>query len=78
MAKGPTIPHEVVDMVLSRDISAVRAWREYLKLTPEEVAARLNIDMKAYTSLEQAEPADHDSLERIAAALGITFEQIDF
>lgn len=77
-ARPASIPHEVVDLVVSHDMTAARAWREHLNLPLDRVAARLGMEPEAYAALEQSESGDHHSLERVAAALGITFEQLDF
>ena len=73
-----TIPHEVVSLVLEQQITPVRAWREYLKLTQAEVAARLGISQPSYAKQENSDSLPRSSIEKIAAALGITVEQLDF
>ncbi|HBJ69634.1 MAG TPA: transcriptional regulator, partial [Alcaligenes faecalis] len=42
------------------------------------LAARLGISQSAYAQQESSERLRKSSLERIAAALGITPEQLDF
>ncbi len=48
----PTIPHEVAMAHAMDGKSLVRAWREYLGLTQEEAAARMNISQPAYRKRE--------------------------
>ncbi len=74
----PTIPHAVVSASVD-GASPARAWREHLGLSQAEVATRMNISQPAYAQME----ADHDRLrkrtrERIADALGIAADQLDF
>ncbi|KUY96185.1 MULTISPECIES: helix-turn-helix domain-containing protein [unclassified Burkholderia] len=55
----------------------LRAWREYLKLTQAEVAARLDVSQSAYAQQERTEKLRKSTREKIAAALGITAAQLD-
>ena len=72
-----TIPHEVVEYVVDKDCSLVRAWREHLGLTQAEVAKRLGITQ---ASLSQMERAGHNlrpaTIRKLAAALGVHPEQL--
>jgi len=34
-----TVPHEVITLMVEKNISRLRAWREYLQLTQKEVAS---------------------------------------
>ena len=76
-AERGTIPHDVVSATVD-GATPVRAWREYLNLTPAEVAARLGISQSSYAEQEDSESLPRSSIEKIAAALGITFDQLDF
>ncbi|SHE95218.1 Helix-turn-helix [Microbulbifer donghaiensis] len=69
------IPNEVVGMVIEQNMTPMRAWREYLKLTQAEVAKRLNITQVAYAQLEASQRPRKPTLQRVSAALGITVEQ---
>jgi len=71
------IPHEIVSATVD-GATPVRAWREYLKLTQTEVAARLGISQSSYGEHEDSESLCQSTIENIAAALGITVEQLDF
>lgn len=74
----PTIPHAVISATVD-GASPVRAWREYLGISQADVADRMGISQSAYSQME----ASHDRLrkntrERIAAALCIAADQLDF
>jgi DNA-binding XRE family transcriptional regulator len=71
------IPHEVVSATV-QGATPARAWREYLKLTQAEVAARLEISQPSYAKQEGSEKLRVATVGKIAKALGITIEQLDF
>lgn len=71
------IPHEVVSATV-QGATPARAWREYLKLTQAEVAARLEISQPSYAKQEGSEKLRPAAVGEIARALGITTEQLDF
>lgn len=70
------IPNEVVGMVVNEDITMVAAWRRHLGLTQAQVAERIGITQSAYAQQEVARKPRKATLEKIAAALGITLEQL--
>lgn len=72
-----TIPHEVVSATVD-GATPVRAWREYLGLSQSDVAERLGIAPSSYARQETSALPSRPVVEKIAAALGITFEQLDF
>lgn len=72
------VPNEVVNMVYDREWTPMRAWREYLGLTQSEVATRANISQAAYAQMETTEKPRVTSIKKIATALGLTIEQLDF
>lgn len=60
-------------------VTPIRAWREQLSFTQAEVAARMGISQAAIAQLEAPEARPRKStLRRIAHALGIQAEQLDF
>ena len=71
------IPHEVVSATVD-GATPVRAWREYLKLTQAEVAERLGIAQPSYAKQEASDALRRSTIEKIAGALGITVEQLNF
>lgn len=55
----------------------VRAWREYLGLTQKEVAEKMGITRAALSHMESGEKKlRKTTLEKLAAALGVSIEQI--
>jgi|SRR5271168_1593362 predicted transcriptional regulator len=75
-AERGLIPHDVVSRTVD-GATPVRAWREHLGFTQAEVARRLDISQSAYAQQEVSERLRKSSREKIAAALGITPEQLD-
>ena len=74
--RAPTIPNAVVDKVINKGMTPIRAWREHLGLTQAEVAHRLGISQSAYAQHEAKEPVRKPTREKIAKALGIVPEQL--
>ncbi len=71
------IPHEVVSATVD-GASPMRAWREHLRLTQADVAAKLGVSQAAYAQTEAAARPRKSTIARVAAALGIGVEQLDF
>lgn len=78
-ARSTGIPQSVVEAHVLRDIPLIKAWREELGLTQEELALRLGVSQTAVAKFER--PKAHPraaTLKKIAAALGVTVEQLRF
>ncbi|CAB3773009.1 helix-turn-helix domain-containing protein [Paraburkholderia humisilvae] len=75
--EGGLIPHDVVSRTVD-GATPLRAWREHLGLTQAEVAQRLGISQSAYAQQESSERLRKSSRDKIAAALEITTDQLDF
>lgn len=74
-----TTPHEVMRLCVKNYWSMIRAWREHLGLTQTEMAKRLEIRQPSYAAMEAPDAKPKKvTRERIAAAMGITLEQLDF
>jgi len=71
------LPHEVVGLMVDNDWSVIRAWREYLGLTQQEMAQRLDISQSAYSQQESNKRLRKTSRDKIAIALGISSDQLD-
>ncbi|MDW3684613.1 helix-turn-helix transcriptional regulator [Cupriavidus sp. CV2] len=71
------VPHDVVTRTVDGATPA-RAWREHLGLTQAEVARRLGISQSAYAQQESSDKLRKASRGKIAAALGVAAEQLDF
>lgn len=74
----PTIPHAVISATVD-GASPLRAWREHLGISQADIADRMGITQSAYSQMESS----HDRLrkttrDRIATALGIAADQLDF
>ena len=73
------IPNEVVGMVIESDMTPIRAWREYLGMTQAEVAERLEVSQSAFAQFESPDAKPRrPTIKRVAKALGISVEQLDF
>ena len=75
--KEGLIPHDVVSATVD-GATPMKAWREYLGLTQAEVAARLDITQAAFAQLETSAHPRKSTLRRVAGALGLALEQLDF
>lgn len=76
-AKHRLIPHEVMNKAVE-GATPPKAWREHLGLKQLEVAVRMGISQPAYSHLEAKKQLSKSSREKIAAALGIRADQLDF
>lgn len=75
--EGDLIPHEVVGLTINKGYSLIRAWREYLGTTQKEVAAKMGVTQAALSQMESGEKKlRKTTLEKLAAALGISVEQV--
>lgn len=72
-----TIPHAVVSAVVD-GAAPMQAWREHLRLTQAEVAARMGVSQAAYAQMEAVKRPRKATLAKIAAALGLDIEQLNF
>ena len=72
-----TLPHEVVKMSTLGGMSLIRAWREHLGLTQEEVARRMGITQPAYAKIEGGKNQPRiATCKRLAMAMGVEWEQL--
>ncbi len=71
------IPHEVVSATVD-GATPMKAWREHLRLTQSQIAKRLKITQAAYAQMEGAAHPRKTTLERVARAMRISPEQLDF
>ena len=72
------VPNEVVNLVFDNNYSPVQAWREYLKLSQVEVANKIGISQSAYSQYEKSQKLRKATRIKIASALGINPELLDF
>jgi len=72
-----TVPHEVVELVIRRNMNLIKAWRTYLGLTQAEVAKRAGISQAALSQMERRENSLRTAtLEKLAKAMGLHAEQL--
>ncbi len=75
--EGDLIPHEVVGLTVKKGFSLVRAWRECLGQTQKEVADKMGITQAALSRMESSDKKlRRASLEKLAAALGLSLDQV--
>lgn len=72
------IPNAVVGKRIMDEVSMLQAWREYLMLTQSEMAERMGITQAGYAQIEAAKRPRKATLEKAAAALGISLEQLAY
>ena len=70
------IPHEVVSLIVD-GATPIRAWREHLSLTQDEVAKRMGIPQPAFAQQETVAKPRKATREKSAAAFGITANQLE-
>lgn len=71
------IPNAVVGKAVDGQ-TMLQAWREYLMLTQDEMAERMGITQASYAQIEAAKRPRKTTLEKAAAALGISLEQLAY
>lgn len=74
--QGDSIPNEVVNLMFDQKITLVRAWREYLGLTQDEVATKMGITQSALAQMETSTRPRKATRQKLADALGINVEQL--
>ncbi|WP_055129000.1 helix-turn-helix domain-containing protein [Pseudomonas mediterranea] len=70
------IPHEVASRIVD-GATLIRAWREHLNLTQDDVARRLGISQPAFAQQESVAKPRRATREKIAAAFGIHADQLE-
>lgn len=71
------IPNEVMKIAINKDLSRIKAWREYLKFTQKEVADKMGISQAALSQIEAPNTkVRRTTLEKLSKVLGITIEQL--
>jgi DNA-binding XRE family transcriptional regulator len=72
-----TVPVEVAKAHLVDGVSLIRAWREHLGLTQEEVSVHMGVSRSGYSQMERPNQRPRrPTLQKIAAALGVMVEQL--
>jgi transcriptional regulator with XRE-family HTH domain len=63
---------------MKEGITPIRAWREYLQLTQADMAERLGISQSAYAQQEVVDRPRKATREKIAKAMKIAADLLDF
>ncbi|KAF7597971.1 MAG: transcriptional regulator [Candidatus Dactylopiibacterium carminicum] len=71
------IPHDVVSRTVD-GATPMRAWREHLGLTQAQVAERMGVTQSGYQQMEDAAAPRKATRVKVAAALGLSPDQLDF
>lgn len=75
-SQEPTTPHEVVGIMVKSNVSIIRAWREYLGLTQQEVADKMGITQAALSQIESNTRPRKETLQKLAAIFGVEVSQL--
>lgn len=71
------IPHEVVKATILKGATMIRAWREYLGMTQQELAERSGMSQPSLARLEKGNSTPRTAtLKKLAAAMDITVAQL--
>jgi ribosome-binding protein aMBF1 (putative translation factor) len=71
------IPHSIVEKMTYDNISRIRAWREHLGFTQQEVAEKMGITQAALSQIETKNSKPRKTtLEKLAKVLGLTAAQL--
>jgi len=75
--KDDTVPQEVAEKAILNEMPLIKAWRLHLQLTQKKVAEKAGITQAALSQMERAENTNRTAtLEKLAAAMGLTVEQV--
>jgi DNA-binding XRE family transcriptional regulator len=74
--ENAVIPHEVVELMVEKTCNLVRAWRLHLGKTQKEVAVLAGITQSAMSQIERTENSRSATLEKLAAAMGLSISQL--
>ncbi len=69
-----TYPQEVIELIVLKEYSHIRAWREYRKLSQLEMANHLGISQPAYSKIEASKRPRKVTKEKVANILRISLE----
>ena len=72
------VPQDVVNRVFEQSLSPMAAWREHLSLTQAALAADMGITQAAYAQMERSKRPRRVTLERVAQAMGLQVEQLNW
>ena len=71
------IPHEVIQKMVRKDLSRIRAWREYRGFTQAQVSEKMGISQAGYSQIEAVGSRPRKkTLEKLSIILNTTVEQL--
>ena len=73
----PGVPHEVVGMVIKKNMTLLKAWRKYLGKTQKEVAKAAGLTQAAVSQMEKTENPRSETLEKLAKAMELAVSQLE-
>jgi len=76
ITRNGKVPREVTRRIAD-GVPPLRAWREHLGLTQQDVATRLGAGKSTYAAQENSARLREKTVERIAKALGINSQQLN-
>jgi len=77
VSNEPVFPNEVIGLEIKFD-NIIKAWREYLKITQKDLAARVGITQAALSQMEKPGAKPHGAtLKKIAEAMKIAPELLE-
>ena len=73
-----TLPHEVVEANVLHHVPIIKAWREHLGMTQEQLAEKSGMKQSALARLESGNGKPRSStLAKLAAALGVRSDLLE-
>ena len=63
--------------MVDKKFSPVKAWRVYLGRSQSDMAQALGVTQSAFSQMERARKCQRETLEKVAAALGVRVETLD-
>ena len=71
-----SVPQAVVEAHVLHDVPMVKAWREHLGMTQQEVCDRAGMMQPALARIEAGNKPRRATLDKLAAAMGLTVGQL--
>ena len=70
------VPSVIVESIIIKGYSLIKAWRSYKKLSQSEVANKMGISQEAFSQMEQPNAnLSKDTIKKIEEALGVNFKK---
>lgn len=73
------VPNEVLEFAKVNDVSAIRAWREHLKFSQGDLAAKLGVTTPAVSQFEvKGVKLRKVTIMKFAKAMGLAYSQLNW